>query len=84
MKLTKHAKKRKKQRGFSNFSLQMIQKYGRCESAPAGAIKVHFGKREYLRTVREFKRAIQLLDKVKDSSLIIKDGYVITVLKSIR
>jgi len=79
MRLTKHATKRKKQRGFSSFSLQMIQKYGRCESAPGGATKVHFGKREYQRTVYEFKRAIQLLDKVKGGSLIIKDGYVTQV-----
>jgi len=84
MRLTKHATKRKKQRGFSSFSLQMIQKYGRSEIASDGTINVHFGKREYQRTVREFKKAIQLLDKVKNSSLIIKDGYVITVLKIIR
>ena len=84
MRLTKHATKRKKQRGFSNFSLQMIQKYGRCENAPGGATKINFGKREYQRTVHEFKKVIQLLDKVKGGSLIIKDGYVVTVYKLTR
>jgi len=81
MELTKHAKKRKNQRGFSSFSLDMIQKYGRCQRARGGAIKVFFGNREYQKTVQEFKKAIQLLDKVKGSSLIIIDDCIITAYK---
>ncbi len=38
MKFTKHAEVRKRQRGFSEFTLKAIKRYGRCENAPGNAI----------------------------------------------
>ena len=81
MKLSKHAKKRKQQRGFSNLSLDIIQYYGRCDRAKGGATMVRFGKQEYQCAVQEFKKAIQLLDKAKDGCLIIAGDRIITAYK---
>jgi len=79
--VSNHAEIRKRQRGFSRFSLDMIQKFGRSVKVPGGAIKVFFGKKEYQHTVQEFKKAIQLLDKAKGGNIIIKDDCIITVYK---
>ena len=81
MRMTEHAITRKNQRGFSSFVLDIILKYGSHKSAAGGATKVFFGKREYRETVEELKRAIQLLDKAKGGSIIIKNDSVITVYK---
>ena len=81
MKITRHAKKRISQRGFSNFTLDIIQKYGYCRKAPGGAVKIFFGNREYQRVIEELKRAIQLMDKAKNGNIIIKDDRVLTVYK---
>jgi len=56
MRLTNHAKVRFQQRGFSNFSLDIIQKYGRYEKAPGAAIKVFFGNKEANRVRQELKK----------------------------
>lgn len=79
--LSNHAQSRKRQRGFSSFSLDIIQKFGRSERVSGGAVKVFFGKKEYQNTVQEFKKAIQLLDKAKGGNIIIKDDLIITVYK---
>ncbi len=81
MKLTKHAEARKQQRGFSKFTLDIIQQYGRCEKAPGNATAVFFGNREHQNTVREFKRAIQLLDRAKGGKIIISGDSMITLSK---
>jgi hypothetical protein len=81
MELTKHAEKRKKQRGFSSFSLEILENFGDVRKASGGMTKVFFGKREYQRTVQEFKKAIQLLDKAKGCNLIIDGDQIITVYK---
>jgi hypothetical protein len=79
MKLTKHAEKRLRQRGFSKLSLNIIRECGRTEGAPGGAIKLFFGKKEYQEAVAEFKRAIQLLDKAKGGTIIMDNEDVLTV-----
>lgn len=81
MKLTKHAQKRKDQRGFSDFSLKIINKFGRCERAPGGALKISFGKKESQRLIEELKKIIQSLDRVKGGRIIEKNGYVLTLYK---
>ncbi len=81
MKMTRHAKKRISQRGFSNFTLDIIQKYGSCTKVPGGAVKIFFGNREYQRVIEELKRAIQLMDKAKNGNILIKDDQVLTVYK---
>lgn len=81
MKLTKHAQKRKSQRGFSDFSLEIINKFGCCERAPGGALKISFGKKESQRLIEELKKIIQSLDRVKGRRIIEKNGYVLTLYK---
>lgn len=81
MKITRHAKARKQQRGFSKFILNMILENGRWEGARDGATKVYFGNKEYQRIIAELKRAIQALDKAKGGSVIIAGDKIITVYK---
>jgi len=82
MELTKHAKKRKRQRGFSKFSLNLIMNFGREQRAPGGAIKVFLGNREYQKAIGEFKKIIQLMDKAKGGTMIIDDkDNILTVYK---
>ena len=81
MKLTGHAQKRKQQRGFRNLSIEIIRNFGRIEKAPGGVVKVFFGRKECQRASREFKRAIQLLDKSRGSTLIIDEDNLITLYK---
>ena len=79
MKLTKHAEKRARQRGFSDLSLDIIRGCGRAEKAPGGAIRMFFGNKEYQHAVSEFKRAIQLLDKAKGGTIILENEDVLTI-----
>jgi len=82
MKLTRHAEKRKHQRGFSGFTWGIILKYGRQIKTAGGETKIFFGNKEYQRAISEFKTAIQLLDKAKGGNLIIKGNYIITAYKN--
>jgi len=79
MKLSRHANDRKRQRGFSNFTLEIIMKFGNYKIVPGRATKVFFGKKEHQKTVQELKKAIQLLDKAKGGNIIIKDNCIVTV-----
>jgi len=81
MKLTKHAKTRKNQRGFSKIVMDIILTYGNYKNARGGAIKVHFGKKEHQNIITELKRAIQAMDKVKGGSIIIAEDKIITLYK---
>lgn len=81
MNITEHAKVRQQQRGISNITLDIIEQNGRCEKAPGGALKIFFGFKEHKRTIDELKRTIQMLDKVKGGTLIIKEDKIITVYK---
>ncbi len=60
--LSKHAKNRKKQRGFSDHTMNLIVESGRCKPAPGGAIKFFFGNKEYQKIVALLKNEVQLLD----------------------
>jgi len=81
MQFTDHGRKRKRQRGFSDFSLDIIMKYGRKKRSYGGTKRLFFGRREYQETVAEFKKAIQLLDKAKNGNVIIFQDTVVTVYK---
>ena len=81
MRLTKHAKTRSRQRGFSAFSLRIIMEHGRREKAPGGATRLFFGKKEHQSAVGELKRTIQILDKVKNGTMIVSEKDVLTVYK---
>ena len=81
MKLTNHANKRVQQRGFSKQVIDIILNKGRGQFAPGGATKIFIGKKEYQAVVTELKRAIQIMDKAKDATLIINEGRILTVYK---
>jgi hypothetical protein len=76
---TKHSRVRQRQRGFSELSLKILKEFGREEYAPGGATKLSFGRQEAAKAARELKRALQLLDKVKDSTMVISKGYILTM-----
>jgi hypothetical protein len=79
MRLTRHGSVRQRQRGFSKLSLNIIKEYGKLEYAPGNAMKLSFGKREAEAAEAEFKRVLQILDKVKRSGMIILNGGIVTV-----
>lgn len=81
MKLTNHAKKRMRQRGFSGFGITIIEKYGRHCQAPGGATKIVFGRKEHQSAVSELKQLIQLLDHVKGGTIITKEDIALTLYK---
>ena len=83
MELTRHAEKRKNQRGFSKFTIDIILKNGCMRPAPGGTKQIFFGKKEHQQVVSELKRAIQLLDRAKNGSLIIDNESVITIYKAL-
>jgi hypothetical protein len=82
MELTKHAKLRQDERGIPNSLLDVILENGIPTDAPGGAIKIFFGKREHQKTVSALKKVIQMLDKAKGGTLIVKDDNILTVYKS--
>lgn len=82
MKLTQHAQTRIQQRGFSKFTIDIIKGNGSLQKAPGGVSKLFFGAKEYQVLMSELKRAIQLLDKAKNSYLIVDGDTIITVCKS--
>ncbi|HOI94572.1 MAG TPA: hypothetical protein PK250_07685 [Syntrophobacter fumaroxidans] len=82
MVLTKHALKRKRQRGFSSFSLEMIEKYGRYGSASGGLTEIFLGRKESLDLIRELKRDIQLIERLAGSRMLVGGDRVVTVYKT--
>jgi hypothetical protein len=81
MNKTKHLIKRQQQRGIPNYLLKVIEENGEYLNAPGGAIKIHLGNREYQNIVHETKHFLQMLDKVKGGTIIIKDQDILTVYK---
>lgn len=61
--------------------IDIILNKGKEEHAPGGAIKIFIGKREYQAVVTELKRAIQVMDRAKNATVIINDDRVLTVYK---
>ena len=82
-KLTKHAKKRMRQRGFSDYAMDIIVRYGRCEPARGGATRIFFGNKDHQRLVARLKRDLQLLDNAKGGIIIVSgDGRILTIYKN--
>lgn len=79
MLLTNHAQRRKRQRGFNDFTLGIVERYGRHELAPGGAIKITLFRREYQQLVTDLKGAIQALDKAKNATMILNGNMVLTL-----
>ncbi len=68
MDLTQHADARLRQRGFSRFTLHIIQRYGRCENVAGGAIKFFFGNKEHHQAVMELKDRIRPRKRAPESA----------------
>ena len=81
MRTTGHARKRGQQRGFSRFTMEIIERIGRPERAPGGATIIHLGKRESQEAIDELKRAIKAVDRARGGSLVINGGSLVTVYK---
>ena len=81
MKLTRHCEERKRQRGFTDYALNIILNHGCVDAAPDGALKITLSNREYQALVGGFKKAIQMMDKAKNGNLIIKGEHLITCYK---
>ena len=81
MKMTQHAQKRIQQRGFSPRVIDTILDAGVNQNAPGGASIIFLGRKEYQAVVSELKRAIQLMDKAKGSTIVVKNGKIITLYK---
>ena len=78
---TRHAVKRQKQRGISDFITKLIECYGKYEVAPGGAMRITLGNREYQMIASEIKWHLQQLDKARRGTLVVKDDRLITVYK---
>ena len=97
MKLTKHAQKRMRQRGFPGLAISIIEHYGTSSKAPGGATKLFFGEKqcqdivseskqriqEHQYAISEEKHFIQQLDHLKGSTIIMdeKQDTAITLYK---
>jgi hypothetical protein len=81
MQKTKHAGKRQKQRGISDFIVKLIEYYGSYEAAPGGATRITLGHREYQMIAGEMKWYLQQLDKARRGTLVVKDDHLITCYK---
>jgi hypothetical protein len=81
MNKTKHLIKRQQQRGNPDYLLNIIEYKGRYLKAPGGATKIYFGKREYQEIVQETKHFLQMLDKAKGGTIIVRDNGMLTVYK---
>jgi hypothetical protein len=77
--ITKHAKKRMRQRGVPLPVLELIVKYGNHRPAPGGATAVGLTNQFYQLAIQELKSSIQFLDKAKNHNIIIKDNSILTV-----
>ena len=76
-----HAQVRMQQRGIPAALVQIIEECGKVSHAPGGAERFQLGKRETDQLRQELKRMLQLLDKARGASLIVKDGCILTAYK---
>lgn len=81
MDLTKHAQKRKRRRGFSSLSVDIILKYGRTSKAVDGATMIHFDNNEYQKIVSEIKAFLRSMERAKGGKIITIGDYIITMYK---
>ncbi|MHB8790166.1 MAG: hypothetical protein ACYDBT_09825 [Desulfobulbaceae bacterium] len=82
MNLTKHAQKRKQQRGLSDLILKIIEYNGKVLPSPGGAERIFFGKKECNKIIEELKKTMRLVERAKGGSIIIADGKILTIYKS--
>jgi hypothetical protein len=81
MNISRHASIRQRQRGFSDFVMKIIFRYGKSVNAPGNVTRIFFSDKDYQQVVSELKKAIQLLDKAKGGQMIVSGDQIFTVYK---
>jgi len=82
MDFTSHCIKRARQRGFRSLALLIIiAEYGRAERAAGHATKFIFDKQAYTLAVAERNYPVQVLDKIKGSTIVVSDDKILTSYK---
>lgn len=81
MEATLHAQARARQRGLPEALLRIVEECGSVTSAPGGAERIFFGRREAAELRRELKRLLQIIDKAQGTALIVSAGRVLTAYK---
>ncbi len=79
--MTKHAEARKRQRGFTSTSTDIILKYGIQKNAPEGATEIYLSRKDHQKITEELKMAMKQLERAKNGHLIVKSGMIITMYK---
>ena len=83
MRLTRHAQRRMRQRGFPELSPEILRMWGRLEKAPGGALRCSLGKKEANRLMNEltyeYQMARKMIDKCTDGTLILEDDIALTL-----
>lgn len=80
MKMSKHAIKRAQQRGINSQQVKLIMAFGKIRPAAGDAEQYYFTKKSFLELETVLKQGVQLLDKLKDKTVICSstDNAVIT------
>ena len=82
MDLTEHARKRMNQRAIKNDVLEIVLSLGNFKNAKSGANKIFFGKKQSQKAIGDLKRIIKILERAKNTNVIISDGIILTAYKS--
>lgn len=70
------------QRAISNDVLEVVLSLGIFKSAKGSDEKIFFGKKQSQEAISELKRIIHIVEKAKNTKIIIADGKIITTYKS--
>jgi hypothetical protein len=81
MKFTRHAEARLKQRGWNKQMVDIVMSCGRAEHAPGGVTRIFLGKKEVQDIFQEIKGLLQIVNRAKGGTLILKDNNIITAYK---
>lgn len=82
MKNTYHSEIRMQQRGIKNKVLDIVLNNGQLNEAPGGAVKYFFGKKEYQQEMNKIKEYEKLLERAKNTIVIVRDDRVLTTYKT--
>lgn len=82
MKNTFHSEIRMQQRGITNKVLDIVLNNGHQDDAPGGAVKYFFGNKEYQQEMNRIKEYGKLIERAKNTIVIVRDNRVLTTYKS--
>jgi hypothetical protein len=82
MKKTYHSEMRMQQRGVTNGVLDIVLSNGHQDETPGGAVKYFFGKKEYQQEMDRIKEYQKLLERAKNTMVIVRDERILTTYKN--